>query len=144
MGGTTAVRRQRVRVPGWAKVLWGLAVVVLNLALVAGVPYYARLPFFLSAMPPGTIGDRVIALFRLESIPLLDLMAVAVCFALARLVALVGSIAHVFLWSGFSRAQRIVWLVVLLFALQPGLLLYWSVNVMREPVSTPAASAGGA
>jgi hypothetical protein len=106
-----------LRIPGWVRIAWGVALLVLNALLVAWVVLFAAA----FRGPHSFLWDHFF-LF----------IAVSMIVGMGGLCALAASFVHLFR-SDLKDERRLLWAAAMLIGTDPAMLVYWFVHVRSEP-----------
>lgn len=116
-----AVRKE---IPRWAAAVWGLILAALTaFELIYVVMFTIGLTSFASPSSPAWADDL---LFSGELFGII-MAATLLSFAFIGL-----SFLHIFAWSGLPMERKGVWAAVVFAGMQPGMLVYWFMNVWRQ------------
>jgi hypothetical protein len=111
------------------RALWGLSLILLN-ALVAA--YTVAFCSTLVSLLVGIGGRQPLGRLFLgpRAAPFLAIIVIAAL--LVSLALLVVSVVHILMASGLPRDAQVLWVIVVLLGMQPGMLAYWWTNVRRD------------
>lgn len=120
---------ERKEVPRWASALWGLVLLALNVFMAL---YLIAFTTLFSSFSGGAVVESPLALWFYDGFMSGRIAPIAGAAAMMSLAFMALSFAHAFAWSGLAMERKVIWAAVIFAGMQPGMLVYWFVNVWRE------------